>query len=194
MSSIASIRTAIMKAPENRSYTDQGISPLFQAGPTAKILIVGQAPGWRAEERQQLFADPSGDSLRKWLGVGVATFYDSCQFAILPMDFYYPGKGKSGDLPPRRDFAPQWHPQLLTHLPQLELIILIGRYAQEYYLKDRKKRTLTETVRAYEEYLPRYFPLVHPSPRNNIWQAKNPWFATELLPKLQERVDQIVNR
>ncbi|MGT2950036.1 uracil-DNA glycosylase [Streptococcus cuniculi] len=194
MSSIEEIRTAIIADPANQAYTEQGIQPLFQAGSGAKIVIIGQAPGLKAQEKARLFADPSGDNLRAWLGVDTETFYDANQLAILPMDFYYPGKGKSGDLPPRKGFAQRWHSQLLANLPQLELTLLIGQYAQEYYLKDRRKRTLTETVQAYEEYLPQYLPLVHPSPRNNIWQAKNPWFRTNLVPKLQEKVSQILDK
>ncbi|MBF0778937.1 uracil-DNA glycosylase family protein [Streptococcus cuniculi] len=194
MTSLATIRAAIMADPANRTYTEQGLQPLFQADCRAKILIVGQAPGVKAQERQQLFADPSGDNLRAWLGVDTETFYDANQLAILPMDFYYPGKGKSSDLPPRKGFAQRWHSQLLANLPRLELTLLIGQYAQEYYLKDRRKRTLTETVQAYEEYLPQYLPLVHPSPRNNIWQAKNPWFRTNLVLKLQEKVSQILDK
>ncbi|MGT2715419.1 uracil-DNA glycosylase family protein [Streptococcus respiraculi] len=194
MSSIEEIRSAIMQDVENQGYTERGIQPLFQVGSGARILIVGQAPGLKAEERQQLFADPSGDNLRSWLGLDKETFYNANQLAILPMDFYYPGKGKSGDLPPRKGFAEKWHSELFAMMPQLELTLLIGQYAQEYYLRDRRKRTLTETVKAYEDYLPQYLPLVHPSPRNNIWQAKNPWFRTELVSKLQEKVAQILDK
>ncbi|MER0123576.1 uracil-DNA glycosylase family protein [Streptococcus sp. ZJ93] len=194
MPSIEDIRRAVIADPANQAYTERGIQPLFQAGSRARILIIGQAPGLKAEERQRLFADPSGDNLRSWLGVDEETFYNANQLAILPMDFYYPGKGKSGDLPPRKGFAQKWHPQLFSMMPQLELTLLIGQYAQEYYLRDRRKRTLTETVKAYGNYLPQYFPLVHPSPRNNIWQAKNPWFKVELIPSLQENVAQILDK
>lgn len=114
--------------------------------------------------------------------------YDSDIFAIIPMDFYYPGKGKSGDLPPRKDFASKWHPLLLKELPNVELIVLIGQYAQKYYLGNREKSNLTETVKAYKEYLPRYLHLVHPSPRNMMWMKKNPWFEEEVVPVLKERI------
>lgn len=194
MSSIEEIRTAIIADPANQAYTEQGVQPLFQAGSGAKVVIIGQAPGLKAQEKARLFADPSGDNLRSWLGLDEETFYNANQLAILPMDFYYPGKGKSGDLPPRKGGAEKWHPELFAMMPQLELTLLIGQYAQEYYLKDRRKGTLTETVRAYEEYLPQYLPLVHPSPRNNIWQAKNPWFRIDLVPKLQEKVSQILEK
>lgn len=193
MPSIEELRTAIMQDAANQAYTRKSIQPLFQAGSKAKILIVGQAPGLKAEERGKLFADPSGDNLRAWLGVDEEAFYNADRMAILPMDFYYPGRGKSGDLPPRKGFAEKWHPKLLAMMPQIELTLLIGQYAQDYYLKNRRKGLLTETVRAYEAYLPQYLPLVHPSPRNNIWQAKNPWFRTELVPKLQEKVAQILD-
>ncbi|MBF0786489.1 MULTISPECIES: uracil-DNA glycosylase family protein [unclassified Streptococcus] len=193
MPSLANIRAAIMDDPANQVYTKQGIKPLFQADCQAKILLVGQAPGLKAQERQLLFADPSGDNLRAWLGVNKATFYNPRQIAILPMDFYYPGRGKSGDVPPRKDFAAKWHPQILDNMPQLELVLLIGQYAQDHYLKEKKRRTLTATVRSYKEYLPQFFPLVHPSPRNNIWQARNPWFKEELVPALQKIVKKMLS-
>lgn len=193
MTSLANIRSAIMKDPANQVYTEQGIQPLFQADSQAKLLIVGQAPGLKAQKGQQLFADSSGDHLRAWLGLDGDTFYNAQQIAILPMDFYYPGKGKSGDLPPRKGFAAKWHPQILATMPRLEMVLLIGQYAQDYYLKEKQKRTLTATVRSYEDYLPRYFPLVHPSPRNNIWQAKNPWFKAELVPVLQNIVKNMLS-
>ncbi|MEW4354053.1 uracil-DNA glycosylase family protein [Streptococcus pneumoniae] len=192
MPSIEEIGTSIIQDVENQAYTAKGIHPLFQAGANAKLLIVGQAPGLKAEQRGKLFADPSGDNLRSWLGVDEETFYNANQIAILPMDFYYPGKGKSGDLPPRKGFAEKWHLKLLAMLPQIELTLLIGQYAQDYYLKDKKKRLLTETVRTFEDYLPQYFPLVHPSPRNNIWQSKNPWFQEQVLPALQAKVESIL--
>ncbi|WP_370696078.1 uracil-DNA glycosylase family protein, partial [Streptococcus suis] len=130
---LADIRQAIMWDVANRDFTNKGIAPLFQAPSTAKILIIGQAPGLKTQEKMCLFDDASGDNLRRWLGVDRQTFYESGHFAILPMDFYYPGKGKSGDLPPRKDFAPKWHPLILDKLPELELTILVGNYAQTYY-------------------------------------------------------------
>ncbi|HEM4278445.1 uracil-DNA glycosylase family protein [Streptococcus suis] len=190
---LADIRQAIIEDVANRDFTNKGIAPLFQASSTAKILIIGQAPGLKTQEKGRLFDDASGDNLRKWLGVDRQTFYESGHFAILPMDFYYPGKGRSGDLPPRKDFAPKWHPLILDQLPELELTLLIGQYAQDYYL-EKSQRNLTERVRHADDYLPTYFPLPHPSPRNNIWQAKNPWFQAEIIPNLQKILMQILEK
>ena len=183
----------IMADKENKEFSDAGIEPLFSAPQNAKVMIVGQAPGIKAQEAGKYWFDKSGDRLREWLGVDADTFYNSDIFAIIPMDFYYPGKGKSGDLPPRKDFAPKWHPRLLKELPNIELIILIGQYAQKYYLGDKEKKNLTETVKAYKEYLPKLLPLVHPSPRNLIWLKKNPWFEEEVVPMLQERIRGYLN-
>ncbi|HEM2865516.1 uracil-DNA glycosylase family protein [Streptococcus suis] len=190
---LADIRQAIIEDVANRDFTNKGIAPLFQAPSTAKILIIGQAPGLKTQEKGRLFDDASGDNLRKWLGVGRQTFYESGHFAILPMDFYYPGKGKSGDLPPRKDFAPKWHPLILDQLPELELTILVGNYAQTYYL-EKSQRNLTARVKHADDYLPTYFPLPHPSPRNNIWQAKNPWFQAEIIPNLQNILMKILEK
>jgi len=132
--------------------------------------------------------DPSGDNLRTWLGVDKATFYDSKCFALMPMGFCYPGTGKSGDLPPRPECAPLWHPLLLDKLKNVKLTLLIGQYAQAHYLEKRVPKTLTETVRHFSDYLPRYFPLPHPSPRNRIWMKRNPWFESDLLPLLRQRL------
>ncbi|HEM5271027.1 TPA: uracil-DNA glycosylase family protein [Streptococcus suis] len=190
---LADIRQAIIEDVANRDFTNKGIAPLFQAPSTAKILIIGQAPGLKTQEKGRLFDDASGDNLRQWLGVDRQTFYESGHFAILPMDFYYPGKGKSGDLPPRKDFAPKWHQLILDQLPELELTILVGNYAQEYYL-EKSQRNLTERVKHADDYLPTYFPLPHPSPRNNIWQAKNPWFQAEIIPYLQNILMKILEK
>ncbi|HEL2278189.1 TPA: uracil-DNA glycosylase family protein [Streptococcus suis] len=190
---LADIRQAIIEDVANRDFTNKGIAPLFQAPSTAKILIIGQAPGLKTQEKGRLFDDASGDNLRQWLGVDRQTFYESGHFAILPMDFYYPGKGRSGDLPPRKDFAPKWHPLILDQLPELELTILVGNYAQTYYL-EKSQRNLTERVKRADDYLPTYFPLPHPSPRNNIWQAKNPWFQAEIIPYLQNILIKILEK
>lgn len=190
---LADIRQAIIEDVANRDFTNKGIAPLFQAPSTAKILIIGQAPGLKTQEKGRLFDDASGDNLRQWLGVDRQTFYESGHFAILPMDFYYPGKGKSGDLPPRKDFAPKWHPLILDQLSQIELTLLVGNYAQEYYL-EKSQRNLTERVKHADDYLPTYFPLPHPSPRNNIWQAKKPWFQAEIIPNLQNILKQILEK
>lgn len=162
--------------------------PVVQAGAMARLLIIGQAPGRRVHDTGIPWNDPSGDRLRDWLGLAPETFYDPAQVAIMPTAFCYPGKGKSGDLPPRRECAPAWHPRLLDAMPKVQLTLLIGRYAQEVYLRENGKATLTETVAAYEEYLPRYFPLPHPSPRNRLWWKTNSWFEQDVLPVLRERV------
>ncbi len=186
------VTQAIMQDPENQQYSLGGIEPLFSAPKTAKIVIVGQAPGLVAQETRLFWNDRSGERLRDWMGVDRQTFYDSGLFAVLPMDFYYPGKGKSGDLPPRKDFAKKWHPVLLEKLLQVELFLLVGTYAQNYYLGQQMQKNLTETVKHFQEYLPKYFPLVHPSPRNQLWLAKNPWFEEEVVPVLQAEIARIL--
>jgi uncharacterized protein HI_0220.2 len=193
MQTLEQITQAIMADPANRSFTDIGIAPLFAAPVTARINIVGQAPGLKAQNSRLYWNDQSGDRLRHWLGVDRDLFYHSGLFAVIPMDFYYPGKGKSGDLPPRKGFAAKWHPQILEQLPQLELTILIGQYAQRYYLPENRLN-VTDTVKNYREFLPHFLPLVHPSPRNQLWQAKNPWFAQEVIPTLQALVKQIIEK
>ena len=181
-----------LKADErNAEYTRRGIPPIFQLNKDAKILIIGQAPGRKVEESQIPFDDKSGEKLISWMGIDRETFY-SDKIAILPMDFYYPGKGKTGDLPPRKFIAEEYHRELLDELTNVEMTLLIGKYSMDYYLKGRMKRNLTETVRSYEEYLPKYFPIVHPSPLNFRWQAKNPWFMEEVVPVLAERVTKIL--
>lgn len=194
MRSIEDIRQAIIADPENKDFTKRGIFPLFEAHETARIVLVGQAPGSRAEATGLYFRDPSGDNLRAWLGVDEELFYESGLFAVVPMDFYFPGSGKSGDLPPRKDFADKWHADILAQMPNVELMILIGQYAQHYYLKQRKSVKVTDNVRNYQNFLPDYFPLVHPSPRNNIWQVKNPWFREEVLPDLKRIVAEILSK
>lgn len=182
----------IREDESNLAYTKAGIEPLFQVSDSAKLLIIGQAPGIKAQERQQLFKDPSGDRLRQWLEVEEDFFYHSGQIAILPMDFYFPGKGKSGDLPPRKGQASKWHTQLMAQMPDIQLTLLIGKAAQDYYLADSK--TVTQRVQSYLDYLPSYFPLPHPSPRNNIWLSKNPWFEEKVLPDLQGQIAKIFEK
>jgi uracil-DNA glycosylase len=169
-----------------------GPRPVVQAGEQARLLIVGQAPGRRVHETGIPWNDPSGNRLRDWLNVSSDVFYDEQRVAIVPTAFCYPGKGKSGDLPPRAECAPLWHAPLLAAFPNVELTLLIGRYAQEFFLKDNCKTTLTETVAAYEEYLPNYFPLPHPSPRNQSWWKNNRWFENAVLPALRERLNLIL--
>ena len=186
------IAQAIKKDPENASFTKRGIDPLFFAGPECRIMIVGQAPGRVAEESGIVWNDRSGDRLRDWMGIDRDTFYHSGKLAIVPMDFYFPGTGKSGDLPPRKDFADKWHPRLLELMPDLKLTILVGSYATKRYLKLKSSASLTQVVKDYRDYLPEFFPLVHPSPRNQIWMKKNPWFVQTVIPDLQELVAQIM--
>lgn len=186
------IAEEIRRDPENASFTKRGIDPLFYAGPECRIMIVGQAPGRVAEESGIVWNDRSGDRLRDWMGIDRDTFYNSGKLAIVPMDFYFPGTGKSGDLPPRKDFADKWHPRLLELMPDLKLTILVGSYATKRYLKLKSSASLTQVVKDYRDYLPEFFPLVHPSPRNQIWMKKNPWFDQTVIPDLQELVAQIM--
>ncbi|BCJ93812.1 uracil-DNA glycosylase [Anaerocolumna cellulosilytica] len=182
------IKQEIMADPMNESYTKMGISPLFKASVEARIAIVGQAPGRKAEATGLFWNDLSGDRLREWMGVSREVFYNTNRIAQLPMDFYYPGKAKTGDAPPRKGFAEKWHPRLLDEMPNIEIIILIGSYAQKYYLNEKREKSLTETVRNFKKYLPEYFPLVHPSPLNLGWLKQNPWFENDILPVLKEIV------
>lgn len=168
-----------------------GPRPVLRAHASARILIIGQAPGTKVHATGIPWNDPSGDRLRSWMDVDSDTFYDERRFAIIPMGFCYPGKGKSGDLPPRPECAPLWHERLLASLPQIELTLLIGQYAQRYYLGNSSKKNLTETVRAFDEYLPRYLPLPHPSPRNQMWLRKNPWFEREVVSVLRDRLRRV---
>lgn len=183
------IKQDIISDPMNEFYTKRGVPPLFKASKEARIAIVGQAPGRKAEESQLFWNDLSGDRLRQWMGISRETFYETNQIAHLPMDFYYPGKAKSGDVPPRKGFAEKWHPLLLQEMPQIETVILIGSFAQKYYLGSRREKNLTETVRHFEQYLPDYLPLVHPSPLNYGWMKRNPWFEIEVLPTLKALVN-----
>ncbi|MBE9489442.1 MAG: uracil-DNA glycosylase family protein [Bacteroidetes bacterium] len=165
--------------------------PIVTAHLDSKIVIIGQAPGSSVHKTGIPWDDPSGRQLRKWLGVTDDVFYDETKMALVPMGFCYPGKGKTGDLPPRPECAPQWHENLMRKMPNAELVILIGMYAQRYYLRKDVKKTLTKTVRAYKDYLPKYLTLPHPSPRNRFWLTKNPWFDDEVVPELQKRVKSI---
>ena len=174
----------------NKSYTERGIPPIFQVSPKAQILIIGQAPGKKVEESLIPFNDKSGEKLVQWMGIDRDTFYSE-KIAILPMDFYYPGKGKTGDLPPRSFIAKEYHKDILDLMPDIKLTILIGSYSMKYYLGKGMKENLTETVRRYKEYLPKYFPIVHPSPLNFRWQKANPWFEGEVVPVLREMVGKI---
>jgi uracil-DNA glycosylase len=154
-----------------------------------RLLIVGQAPGSKVHESGTPWSDASGDRLREWLQLESAQFYDAATVAIVPMGLCYPGRGPGGaDLPPRPECAPRWHRRLLDELPQVRLTLLLGQYAQRFYLGSRRKVTLTQTVHAWDEYAPRFFPLPHPSWRSAIWMRRNPWFEAEILPALRAAV------
>lgn len=176
------------------AHLPHGTRPVIQIDKAARILIAGQAPGRKVHESGVLFDDKSGDRLREWMGVDADTFYDPKKIAILPMGFCYPGTGKSGDLPPRPECAPQWRESLLAQLPNIELTLVIGQYAQAYHLPDNAHANLTETVKAWKEFWPGTLPLPHPSPRNNIWLRKNPWFEKDVLTQLRRSVKKLLAR
>ncbi len=176
-----------------KDHLPLGPRPVVSADINSKIVIVGQAPGTKVHTSGIPWDDASGKQLRSWLQVSEEQFYNPKNFAIIPMGFCYPGKGKSGDLPPRPECAPQWHNLLLEQMPNVKLILLIGMYAQNYYLKDKAHKTLTETVHDFHTYLPRYLPIPHPSPRNRFWLTKNPWFEVEVLPVLRHQIKNILH-
>ena len=165
-----------------------GANPVFRASPSATILVAGQAPGIRVHKTSIPFNDPSGDRLRQWMGIDKEIFYDESKIAIVPMGFCYPGTGDRGDLPPRPECAKAWHPTLLDALPQIQLTLAIGIYAQQFHLGKSRKKNLTDTVKEWESFAPNVIPLPHPSPRNNIWLKRNPWFEREVIPYLRTRV------
>lgn len=169
-----------------------GPNPILTAHPESKIVLIGQAPGTKVHKSSVPWDDKSGDNLRNWMGISKEEFYNPKKIALIPMGFCYPGKGKSGDLAPRKECAPLWHEALFSKMKNVELTILVGQYAQSQYLKESMKKTLTETVKEFESYQPKFFVLPHPSPRNNIWQAKNPWFQKEVLPELKTSVSSIL--
>lgn len=170
-----------------------GPRPVVSASREARILITGQAPGTRVHQTGIPWNDPSGDRLRDWLGMDRATFYDTRRIAIMPMGFCYPGRGQGGDQPPRPECAPLWHARLLAQLPSIKLTLLIGQYAQAYYLPETKRLTMRERLADWRRFQPDYFPLVHPSPRNRLWLRRNPWFEEELVPALRAQVWEILS-
>ncbi len=167
-----------------------GVRPVLQVHPAARILVVGQAPGIRVHTSGVPFDDASGDRLREWMGISREVFYEPTKMAIVPMGFCYPGTGKSGDLPPRPECAPRWRQQVLEHLPDIELTLVIGQYAQAWHLPKSGHSSVTGTVQRWQEFAPGVIALPHPSPRNNIWLKRNPWFAEKLLPELKVLVAQ----
>lgn len=175
------------------AHLPHGVRPVLQMHPQARILIAGQAPGRKVHESGVPFDDASGDRLREWLGISREVFYDPRQIALLPMGFCFPGTGTSGDLPPRPECAPAWRAPLLGQLPHLELTVVLGQYAQAYHL-DVDGASVTDTVRAWRTQWPRAIPLPHPSPRNNLWLRRNPWFEADVLPALRKRVSAVLAR
>ena len=190
--SLAGLHTETARCTVCAKDLPLGPRAVFRVSPTARILVIGQAPGRLVHASGVPWDDPSGKRLRQWMQLEDGVFYDSVQVGIMPMGFCYPGTGKSGDLPPRPECAPLWHEVLLAKMPAIELTLLIGQYAQNYYLQDRCKKTLTETVQTWREYAPTHLPLPHPSPRNNLWLKRNPWFEREVVPHLQDRIHSIL--
>lgn len=173
-------------------YLPLGPRPIIQVSSSARVLIVGQAPGSRVHNTGLPFNDPSGDRLRWWLGINKDIFYDDKKIALVPMGFCYPGTGKSGDLPPRSECAVTWRAKLLEQLPNIKLTIIVGQYAQDWHLGGVSKGNLTKTVMGWKSYWPTAIPLPHPSPRNNIWLKRNPWFEEQVLPPLRRKVKAIL--
>ena len=191
MSSLASLLTEVRACVLCAEHLPLGPRPVVQVHPLARILIAGQAPGRKVHETGVPFNDASGDRLRAWLGISREVFYDAKQVAILPMGFCFPGTGKSGDLPPRPECATAWRAALLSRLKHLKLTLVIGQYAQTYPLPNQAA-SVTEAVQAYRKNWPHTVPLPHPSPRNNLWLKRNPWFEEELLPTLRARVSEVL--
>ncbi len=192
MKTTASLLKEIRACTHCEEHLPHPPNPVLSFSAESRILLVGQAPGIKVHESGTPWNDPSGDRLRQWLNVSPEHFYDPKRFAIVPMGFCFPGRGKSGDLPPRPECADLWHERILSHLKKIKLTLLIGQYAQQYFLRDKKKKTLTLTIQNWNEYLPDYFVLPHPSPRNNIWLKKNPWFVKNTLPKLKHVIKNIL--
>ena len=191
MTSLASLLAEVRACTLCAEHLPLGPRPVLQMHASARILIAGQAPGRKVHETGIPFDDASGDRLRNWLGVSREVFYDARQVAILPMGFCFPGTGKSGDLPPRPECAPAWRVPLLSHLKHLKLTLVIGQYAMAYHLP-HEAGTLTEIVQTWQKYWPHTVPLPHPSPRNNRWLKRNPWFEKDLVPLLQSRISGIL--
>jgi uracil-DNA glycosylase len=192
MSTLTSVLTDIRQCTLCAGQLPHGPRPVVQAAAGARILIAGQAPGSKVHASGIPFDDASGDRLRHWLGLPVELFYDPDLVAIVPMGFCYPGTGKSGDLAPRPECAPAWREKLLSQLDRIELTLVIGQYAQRYHFPDADMN-VTERVRTWRDHGPAVIPLPHPSPRNNLWLKRHPWFEQELLPELRRRVRDILS-
>jgi len=175
-----------------KAYLPLGPRPIVSGTIKSKIVLVSQAPERKAHDHNRAWDDPSGRKLREWLGVNEAQFYNADNFAVLPMGFCYPGKARTGDLPPRKECAPLWHPVVWEQFKNVELILLIGKYAQDQYLGNNSKKNLTENVANYAAFAPQYFPLPHPSPVNRFWRIKNPWFEDEVVGELQKLIQAIL--
>ena len=195
MTALSTLLEEVRACTECAAHLPLGPKPILRvASRQARVLLIGQAPGTKVHASSIPWNDASGDRLRDWLGVTKEQFYDESKFAIMPMGFCYPGKGTSGDLPPRPECAPLWHKKILQHLPNIRLTLLIGQYAQAYYLGNRRKKTLTDTVHAWKEYYDSgYLPIVHPSPRNGIWLRKNPWFEQEIVKLLRQHMHEAIS-
>lgn len=206
MTELQSLLRDIKQCTLCQEHLPNGVRPVVQASSNARILIAGQAPGRKVHESGVPFDDPSGDRLREWMGVSKEQFYDADKIALLPMGFCYPGTGKSGDLPPRLECEPAWRKALLAQLPNIEITLVLGKYAQDYHFRrvggtaknargsavKNASGSVTELVKAWPAYWPKKVPLPHPSPRNNLWLNKNPWFETELLPPLQKEIARVL--
>jgi uracil-DNA glycosylase len=192
-SNLNSLLVEIRKCRECEAHLPLGPRPILAAHQNARILIIGQAPGIRVHESGVPWDDPSGERLREWMGISTADFYDAKKVAIVPMGFCYPGKGKTGDLPPRKECAQLWHDRLLDELKKVKFTLVIGRYAQAYRLGEQNKSTLTKTVAAWQEFTPSCLPLPHPSPLNNRWLKKNAWFEKDVVPYLKRRTKRLLS-
>ncbi len=189
---LANLLTEVRACRACEAHLPLGPKPVLRAHQSARLLIVGQAPGTKVHATGIPWNDPSGDRLRLWMNIDRQTFYDETKVAIIPMGYCYPGRGKSGDLPPRAECATLWLDKLLAELPNIQTTLLVGQYAHAHYLGKQRQATLTQTVKAWQNYYPRYIPLPHPSPRNNIWLKKNPWFESEIIPVLKTLLKNIM--
>lgn len=192
MRNVGSILNHVKECTICEKSLPHGVRPILQINPTAQILIAGQAPGRKAHKSGVPFDDASGDRLRDWMGLSKETFYNPHKVAILPMGFCYPGKGKTGDLPPRPECEPAWREKLLEQLPNIEMVLVLGKYAQTYHF-GKTSSSLTDLVKSWKTYWPSKVPLPHPSPRNNIWLSKNNWFERDLVPLLQKRCRELLH-